>query len=54
LAFQVLVTSIGLWAGLTAMGMAWDRHLRRIASVATFTCGVLLVQSLMPLVARTL
>jgi len=52
-AFQALVASIGLWAGLQAMRMAWDRHLRLIASVAAFICGVLLVQSLLPLVART-
>jgi hypothetical protein len=42
----------GLWAGLKAMRLAWDPHLRRIASVSAFLCALGLLRSAMSLVPQ--
>jgi hypothetical protein len=34
----------GFLAGWRAMQMAWDQRLRSIAAVATFVCGLVIVQ----------
>jgi len=51
--FEVVVSTIGLCAGIQAMRMAWDRRLRSIASIAAAVCCFFLLQSLTaPLAAR--
>jgi hypothetical protein len=51
--FEVVVSTIGLCAGLQAMRMAWDQRLRSIASIAAGVCLFVLLQSLIvPFAAR--
>ncbi len=51
--FVVVVSSLGLCAGIQAMRMAWDPRLRSIASIAVAVCLFVLIQTLVaPLAAR--
>jgi hypothetical protein len=50
---EVVISSLGLWAGIQAMRMTWDRRLRSIASIAVAVCLYVLLQALVaPLAAR--
>jgi hypothetical protein len=51
--FEVVVSTLGLCAGIQAMRMTWDRRLRSIASIAVAVCLFVLLQALVsPLAAR--
>jgi hypothetical protein len=52
--FVVVVSSLGLCAGIQAMRMAWDPRLRSIASIAVAVCLFVLIQTLVALLAARL